>query len=189
MPCRIRILISSPVAWPCRRACAWALAVEMAISPPPAAGNESTSVALSWPRNLRFSCCISASVASRMQTSPRTPAARCACRAKRRSADSGARPLTFVLAVTAVLSIKQKRAATRPLENCRLLVLEQGRFALFCAGAGLLIQRQRHLLLARLVLFVSVDHALHQLVPPHLAMIEVHERNPIHVAQNIRGFH
>src|SRR5437016_2527946 len=124
-----------------------------------------------------------------MQTSPRTPAARCACRAKQRSAASGARPPTFVLAVTAVLSIKQKRAATRPLENSRLLVLEQGRLALFSAGAGLLIQRQRHLLLARLVLFVSVDDALHQMVPHHIALIEVHKRNPIHVAQNIRRFH
>ena len=66
---------------------------------------------------------------------------------------------------------------------------EQGRLALFCTGASLLVQRQRHLLLARLVLFVSVDDALHQMVPHHIALIEVHKRNPIHVAQNIRRFH
>lgn len=81
MPCNTRILISSAGEWP--RACAFLVAIsaEMAISPAnclfpsDSAGNESTSVGLSFPRKRRFRDFISALVAISTLSVPFNPAA------------------------------------------------------------------------------------------------------------------
>lgn len=82
----MRILISTKAEWPCSSAWRWAVGKLMARSPairslPPGeadAGNDSTSVGRSMPRNLRFRRRISASVVSSTLTCPRRDTACCA---------------------------------------------------------------------------------------------------------------
>src|SRR5215470_15059636 len=159
----------------------------MAISPPASFSRrkESTSVGRSLPRKVRFKLRSRRLPAIRTFTSPRRPASLCA-RLANRARPAALTPSTVRSRMITRLKINREGTVTALPVKFYYLLLLQGRFLFL--GAGSMRQLQGHLLCAR-ALIISVNDPLHQMMAYHVLFAEEVEGQPLHVLENLNGFH
>src|SRR3974390_3195249 len=210
MPCRMSTFTSVASECPSSAALAAAISSEMAMSPLaswPTEGKVSTSVGLFFLRKRRFSPCISRFEVTRMLTSPSMASSRCTRVAKRLRVcalvEAGVVSLRFTS-----LQGRMGGHTALPHYGSKFLVgnaafavpsgsrrhFSQGRFTIQC-GRGMAIghprlgiivappEIERELLVAALVILVGADDALHQMVPHHVALVEVTQADALDVPE------
>src|SRR5579864_2207476 len=202
MPCRMRMRISSAVECPNWRAFRAAISTETAMSPAKPSlngggGNERTSVARFSSRKRTFNALISRLPVTSTVIRPRKPAVLQARAAKRSSACS-LTPATrrFKMMVGRIRKRKKEGyCSCPPLTAILFLGFAQAWGALWLNGRTVSVRRpltleQLHLLFrnSRLVLVVSTDNALHQMMAHHVGFVKIHETQTLDVLQHIHRF-
>src|SRR5581483_10590777 len=197
-PCSIRIWTSCSTECPNWRACARARASEMAMSPrgpvlaarkADVAGNDKTSVGASLPRNSWLSLRSSASPVMRQSKVRPFATAVWIFRANRSMGPlfklSGTRRNVTLLPSG---DIRVNSGLGRSLDRrLRLGIAVAVAAAIFRSGLGQL-ERELSAGADRIVIsLVCLDDALHERVPHHVALIELHEADALHALENFEG--